>query len=1599
MAPSGGSTTIYGILYQMLGALDSVLRYHLLVNDVSIILEPSNGGDAQIHSRTVVIVEQWKSMDGGGTWSFNDFAGKVAHDLYRAVPSRDDPARHTKDFRFVLRTEARIGAWKPVYDFFRTELASEPPQDVAAALRVLDENKYATGSRPRVPRLRPEGKPIPASGEQVQVATKDQPCPSNATPTELFRTLMNGVKAGHTPATKEFDEVVLEKIWFMMSRFEFPTEPDSFDALEHRIKQLLLNFVVDRDQVDVRANALISALQVRATEGNARINPRQFLEDAGINVDALSDWLKHKERASALLSERCVQLYGYTPNQDVRHRRDHSTWPAILVLAGESGQGKSWALASMAHRLGPEEGIPLLIKATGDFHADRDTIERELWHQIFSKDSRKDLRQVREHLKQVLRGSSPVRGRSKGVSVDHELPDPWLVVFIDDVPTKGEVEAICAEGWGARGIRVVVSTQPAHTGGLLPGSGGLVELRHVEDFTKDELSSYLHLHERSAQSMPEGLSKVLCRPLLARLFCSAGPAATNHEASEYTVLNAYWLTLDPPLVRPLRALAGEFLTPGVVYPWGDAALDRAGITPELFGMMVSSGWLRHRGNGHLEVWHDRILAWAVAEHIAERWGSGALDTEAVVKFVGSIQLWRWRGGRDLGYVTMDLIWMVASRPRLRPRFVELLLALEPHARREPISWVFEKGIATIGMESIHDLLLDCLRQLKTPEQSWLPELLSGAWTSSGERLPELRWLLYASEMGLWMLGLHLYVHRPQRELLGRVWQLRSQHPKLHHCMAGTVLWAALQAGCDKFPDWLVEKVTRTRSPSVAETAALLINDADDATGADLWSGCREVLLECASAESFWGLGRLIARSGGSDQDLVTVRGWIAEDVGVDALGHALFPLVVHKPDEVLTLLRENEWVPRACSRHPERLAELAARSPVGLQEVLVDLLANGRLTPSAAACAFMDCPDSLTTGMIDALINTVGSAFDDVDPDTVPPPDFRPPASVEDVLRLLARVVEPDQITLVRSGLSDRRLDEKLAQWIGADASWGRYPHRPWVEVEHILGRYTGVGLTRRVNRLLDRASSADARFRGASLAHLSPDDDTRAAIHDLAWDPPSTNTDMDDLADAAQLRSFALLDDGRGLIELVLHRGSPSILNFLSEWLCEGHTHMAWSAELRQVVRGQLRSHDPSVVAHGLCAAALDASTELIGDVRSALRLREDEPEVLASGLLALGWHVLFDDEILDWGRLGLGEPAAKMAAQHLLLSAGGQDEGSLEALEALTESFQGMGSVSLDDDVFPLVVEAWSRCPPESPLRTSLANLLWSAIERSPGRIGDWSQIDELATEAGVSAVETVGRKLVQYQPSNVRFISARVTAGAFRALYRTDPGAVWIACKQRFVNAEPDPDRDTLASLMLDLFPAQEAIGFLVTQAVDKEIRLKPSSGLPVIWRIGGALRKRSVSPDVPEGFEEVLRDSLTSRVADARDSRTLYALTILIGTQKPGFLHEVLSGLADHDHPTVRRGARAALQLQRRQGWIDELMTRIKEASIEDSWLPLNALMDIITPHTWATRTHLFDYLRDLELTIICRRQRWHVESLWKNQFNAFEKQLKDTKLEF
>lgn len=68
MASSGGSATLYGVLYQILRSLSWVKELRLEGNKnsgesvtVQIVLEPLDGGDLQIASPKIRVVEQCKS--------------------------------------------------------------------------------------------------------------------------------------------------------------------------------------------------------------------------------------------------------------------------------------------------------------------------------------------------------------------------------------------------------------------------------------------------------------------------------------------------------------------------------------------------------------------------------------------------------------------------------------------------------------------------------------------------------------------------------------------------------------------------------------------------------------------------------------------------------------------------------------------------------------------------------------------------------------------------------------------------------------------------------------------------------------------------------------------------------------------------------------------------------------------------------------------------------------------------------------------------------------------------------------------------------------------------------------------------------------------------------------------------------------------------------------------------------------------------------------------------------------------------------------------------------------------------------------------------
>ena len=66
MAKRGGSATVYGVLYQMLGSIRWATQLQLLgtldsedLQSATLILEPRDGGDMQIDLPNTRIVEQW----------------------------------------------------------------------------------------------------------------------------------------------------------------------------------------------------------------------------------------------------------------------------------------------------------------------------------------------------------------------------------------------------------------------------------------------------------------------------------------------------------------------------------------------------------------------------------------------------------------------------------------------------------------------------------------------------------------------------------------------------------------------------------------------------------------------------------------------------------------------------------------------------------------------------------------------------------------------------------------------------------------------------------------------------------------------------------------------------------------------------------------------------------------------------------------------------------------------------------------------------------------------------------------------------------------------------------------------------------------------------------------------------------------------------------------------------------------------------------------------------------------------------------------------------------------------------------------------------
>jgi hypothetical protein len=232
------------------------------------------------------------------------------------------------------------------------------------------------------------------------------------------------------------------------------------------------------------------------------------------------------------------------------------------------------------------------------------------------------------------------------------------------------------------------------------------------------------------------------------------------------------------------------------------------------------GWLRRLDGDRVEVWHDRLLNWSVAEELVERRKSESLTSqelnEAIAKLWG---LSERRSGRYLGYVPLDVLWLIAdSVGGLSAELPGLIEAIEktqgmPHQ----LDRFYNETLPTLGERAISGII-ERVKSAPQGEHNRYPYLAASALVSialsdntTGAKCG--RELISESDKDLQRVGLRVLAAAPDSSTLDRLWELHQEH-----CRAKDTdefrSWyplydagfTALRVAVKQHPDWLETQI-------------------------------------------------------------------------------------------------------------------------------------------------------------------------------------------------------------------------------------------------------------------------------------------------------------------------------------------------------------------------------------------------------------------------------------------------------------------------------------------------------------------------------------------------------------------------------------------------------------------------------------------------------------------------------------------------------------------------------------------------------------------------------------------------------------------------
>lgn len=907
MVQAGGPAAINGFLFQILNHLawfadiriGGMIAGRSVETDAYVVLEPPDGGDARYEGAGSYIVEQYKARPNG-TWSINGIIDGVLPDLRKAVR---EPTGQKGNFFFV--TDGREGRLN-VFNLF------------LAALR-----SCAT----------------PADIDNTQVFNFGNDLP----PTQrlLFAHIVEKTRSAKERRRSNEELSVLELLQQFEMRFE--VSPDSRAKDVERLLRFYSPNLGDESGIRER---LIGVLMTRLANGEVRINAGEvddILKSVGLNPERIRKLALLNETMTRLAKEEAARLK-YVPGRDVRRPLHWPSEKPVLIIGGDSGDGKTWQLAQLVANLGKNQEVVVLVRAATTTDETLTRVTRMVWQDGLGETSEKSPGALRLHYEDMNPGAQL----------------PWMTIAVDDVRNIDILRDLIGQPWERWGMRLAVTVPRSVVDSLKYESSNNVHIHEVARFSVDEVDTLLQLYGQNWANLPRDLKTILRTPILAGLY-----TALSHESfqraphSEYEIFDRFWDRMRARVhagdLGILMALAGRAID-GRSYPISRLQWTEVALTEDSLTRLDTAGWLRCDETGEVSLAHDRLLNWAAAKEIVRRLQTKQLSVEQIGAFIQECAQPQW--GVDitrLDYLPMDVLWVLLKDESLLSEIVPLLAYFEEKQTFGGYGdALYRHLLPTLGIRVV-PLLLARLDKLGSRDQSdYQARLVADAMTAvarqeGADLSSQAAHLIGTSQEIKQLVGIALLTITPVAGLLDRLWELHLERCK--HLDSGQSHWrhndyesshAALRAGVNQHPDWLRKRLHNLAHgmERVSELGYLLSSLAHP-SAATTWYETKAVLFAHMPVDRPRSLLYCIGRFGDTSEIkfLIACLNQRVDSAG----GAALSGLVKLNPDLALQHLDDDSdgivvlyrgwWLPELLHVRPRqtrlRLLEIAERGPDG----------------------------------------------------------------------------------------------------------------------------------------------------------------------------------------------------------------------------------------------------------------------------------------------------------------------------------------------------------------------------------------------------------------------------------------------------------------------------------------------------------------------------------------------------------------------------------------------------------------------------------------------------------------------------------------------